>query len=108
MEREIIFAGNWKMHKNIAEALDLANGLVRELHDIEECRIIIAPPFTALSTVKDVILDTNIRLSAQNMFWEKEGPYTGEVSALMLKDVGCEYVIVGHSERRKYFKKTIT
>jgi triosephosphate isomerase len=103
MGREIIFAGNWKMHKKIGEAIELANGLLRELRDIEDCRIIICPPFTALSEVKDVIMDSNIKLGAQNMFWEKEGAYTGEISPLMLKDVGCEYVIIGHSERRKYF-----
>jgi len=103
MGREIVFAGNWKMHKKIGEAIELANGLSRELYGIEECRIIICPPFTALSEVKDVIMDSNILLGAQNMFWEKEGAYTGEISPLMLKDVGCEYVIIGHSERRKYF-----
>lgn len=103
MGREIIFAGNWKMHKKIGEAIQLANGLVRELQDVEGCKIIICPPFTALSEVKDVIMDTNIKLGAQNMFWEKEGAYTGEISPLMLKDVGCDYVIIGHSERRKYF-----
>jgi len=103
MNREIIFAGNWKMHKKIGEAIELANGLLRELYGIEECRIIICPPFTALSEVKDVIMDSNILLGAQNMFWEKEGAYTGEISPLMLKDVGCEYVIIGHSERRRYF-----
>ncbi len=105
MKPDIIFAGNWKMHKTIPQALQLSTELKRGLLDIEGCKIIICPPYTALSDVKDSILDTNIYLGAQNIFWEEEGAYTGEISALMLKDAGCSYVIIGHSERRKYFKE---
>lgn len=105
MTRTIVFAGNWKMNKTIQEALELANSLSRELLDIEECKIIIAPAYTALNCLSDVLLDTNIELSAQNMFWQDKGAYTGEVSSLMIKDAGCSYVIIGHSERRKYFKE---
>ncbi|MDP8233574.1 MAG: triose-phosphate isomerase [Candidatus Saelkia tenebricola] len=105
MERDIIFAGNWKMNKVIKEALDLVNGLKRELLDIEGCKIVIAPPYTALTCINDVLLDTDIALSAQNMFGEDSGAYTGEISPAMLKDTGCEYAIIGHSERRKYFKE---
>ncbi len=103
MAREIIFAGNWKMNNTIKEALELTNGLKRELVDIEEARIVLAPPATALSCVGDAILDSNIDLSAQNVHSEISGAYTGEISVLMAKDVGCKYTIIGHSERRKYF-----
>jgi len=105
MARILIFAGNWKMNKTIKEALELTTGLKRELLDIEGCRIIIAPAYTALSCLSDALLDTNIELAAQNMFWAVSGAYTGEISPLMIKDAGCSYVIIGHSERRKYFKE---
>ncbi len=103
MQREIIFAANWKMNKTISEAFQLANSLKRVLLEMKECRIVVCPPFTALSSVRDAILDTEINLGAQNIYWEESGAYTGEVSAAMAADSGCEYVIVGHSERRKYF-----
>lgn len=105
MERDIIFAGNWKMNKTVEDSLDLTNGLKRELLDIQECKIIICPPYTSLSCVSDALLDTNIELGTQNMFWQEQGAYTGEISPLMIKDIGCNYVIIGHSERRKYFKE---
>ncbi len=103
MARDLIFAGNWKMNKTIKEALELTNGLKRELIDIEEARIVLAPPATALSCVGDALLDSNIDLSAQNVHSEISGAYTGEISVLMAKDAGCKYTIIGHSERRKYF-----
>ena len=103
--RDIIFIGNWKMNKTIAESLSLVNGLERELIDVEGCRIIVAPPYTALNCVNDAITDTNIELSAQNICWEKSGAFTGETSSVMVKDSGCDYVIIGHSERRQYFKE---
>lgn len=104
--RKPFIAGNWKMNKAIQEAVELINGLKRNLIDIETVDIAVCPPFTALSDAREVLMDSNIRLGAQNLYWEKEGAYTGEVSAAMLKDAGCEFVIIGHSERRKYFNET--
>jgi triosephosphate isomerase len=106
--RKTIIAGNWKMYKTIAEAIELANGLKRELFKLnsQEIDIIICPAFTALTEVAEVIVDSNIQLGAQDIHWEDEGAFTGEVSALMLKDVGCKFVIIGHSERRQYFGET--
>lgn len=105
MRRRII-AGNWKMYKTISEAIELANGLKRELYKIDDVGIIICPPFTALDEIAEVTHGSNIGLGAQNMHWAKEGAYTGEVSAVMIKDLGCQYVILGHSERRQYFRET--
>lgn len=102
MKRPFI-AGNWKMYKTNKEALELVNGLKRELTDLEDADIVVCPPFTALSDVSDLLIDSNIRLGAQNLYWQDEGAFTGEISAVMLKDIGCQYVIIGHSERRKYF-----
>jgi len=94
------------MNKNIGESIDLANSIKRSLYDIEEVEIVICPPYTSLSDVREVISETNIKLGAQDIYWEREGAFTGEVSALMLKDVGCEYCIIGHSERRQFFGET--
>jgi triosephosphate isomerase (TIM) len=105
MARDLIFAGNWKMNMTIKEALELVNGLKRELVDIEEAKIVVAPPATALSPVSDALLDSNISLSAQNVYSKISGAYTGEISVLMAKDAGCKYTIIGHSERRKYFNE---
>lgn len=104
--RRYIIAGNWKMNKTIGEAIELANGLKRELYDIANLDIVICTPFTALSEISEVITDSNVDLGAQDLFWEEKGAYTGEVSGQMLKDAGCKYVIIGHSERRKYFNET--
>jgi triosephosphate isomerase len=103
--RKTIIAGNWKMYKTIGEAIELANGLKRELFELngQDIDIVICPAFTALSEVGEVIYDSNIQLGAQDMFWQEEGAFTGEVSPLMLKDAGCKFVIIGHSERRQYF-----
>ncbi|MFH1753444.1 MAG: triose-phosphate isomerase [Candidatus Omnitrophota bacterium] len=106
MTRRYIIAGNWKMNKTIGEAIELANGLKRELYEVSGLDIVICTPFTALSEVAEVTINSNIALGGQNLFWEAKGAYTGEVSADMLKDAGCEYVIIGHSERRKYFGET--
>lgn len=94
------------MHKNISEAIELANGLKRELYNAHSLDIVLCPPFTALSSVSEVIADSNIGLGAQDMYWEEQGAFTGEVSPGMLREAGCKYVIIGHSERRQYFSET--
>ncbi|MDD5292112.1 MAG: triose-phosphate isomerase [Candidatus Omnitrophica bacterium] len=104
--RKIIIAGNWKMYKTISEALELVNGLKRILYNIENVEIVICPPYTCLDQISELISESNIKLGAQDMHWETEGAFTGEVSVLMLKDLSCRYVIIGHSERRQYFSET--
>ena len=105
-ERKLIIAGNWKMNKTVSESLDLANGLVRELKDVKEVDIAICPPFTALSEVSKAIMDSNIRLGAQNMSQNNYGAHTGEIAAGMLKEFSTKYVILGHSERREYQRES--
>ena len=105
-ERKLIIAGNWKMNKTVAESLDLASGLVRELKDVKEVDIAICPPFTALSEVSKAVIDSNIRLGAQNMSQNGYGAHTGEIAAGMLKEFSTKYVILGHSERREYQRES--
>jgi len=105
-ERKLIIAGNWKMNKTVAEGLDLVAGIKRETKDVKEVDIVVCPPFTALSEVSKAILDSNLRLGAQNMSEHKYGAYTGEVAAGMLKEFSVRYVILGHSERRQYQKES--
>ena len=105
-ERKLIIAGNWKMNKTVAESLDLANGLVRELKEVKEVDIAICPPFTALSEVSKAVIDSNIRLGAQNMSHNGYGAHTGEIAAGMLKEFSTKYVILGHSERREYQRES--
>src|SRR5882762_7188474 len=105
-ERKLIIAGNWKMNKTVAEALDLVRGLKLELANIKEADMVVCPPFTALSEVSKVILDSNIRLGAQDMSPNNVGAYTGDIAAVMLKEFSVRYVILGHSERRQYHKET--
>src|SRR5947199_1785674 len=104
--RKLIIAVNLKMNKTVAEELDLVNGLKRELANIKEIDIVVCPPFTALSDVSKAILNTNIRLGAQNMSEHNFGAYTGEIAAGMLKEFSVRYVILGHSERRQYQKES--
>ena len=107
MIRKPLIAGNWKMNKTISEALELANGIKRSCLDLtESVDIVLCPPFTALSEVAEVLTDSDIKLGAQDMHWQESGAYTGEISAVMLKDLGCSFVIIGHSERRQYFGET--
>ena len=104
--RKPVIAGNWKMNKTINEAIELVNSLKRELVDVQEADIIVCPVYMALSEVSDLLRDSNIFLGAQNVYWEEAGAFTGEVSPSMLKDAGCSYVVIGHSERRKYFNES--
>jgi triosephosphate isomerase len=106
-KRKLIIAGNWKMNKTVAEALDLVRGLKIELTNIKEVDIVVCPPFTALSEVSKAILESkNVRLGAQNMSEHNGGAYTGEIAAGMLKEFSVRYVILGHSERRQFQKES--
>src|SRR3954466_12156620 len=105
-ERKLIIAGNWKMNKTVAEAVDLVRGLKLELTNVKEVDLVICPPFTALSDVSKAVLDSNLRLGAQNMSEHKFGAYTGEIAAGMLKEFSVRYVILGHSERRQFQKES--
>lgn len=106
MKRKKVIAGNWKMHNANSEAQQLAGQIKIRTTEIKNTDIILCPPFTALTVVNDIIKSTPIALGAQNVFWEKSGAYTGELSTEMIKSTGAEYVIVGHSERRQYFSET--
>ncbi|MFB0566821.1 MAG: triose-phosphate isomerase [Candidatus Aminicenantaceae bacterium] len=104
-ERSFI-AGNWKMHKNIAEAVSLVDNIKEAANELAEAEIVVIPPFTALAEVRKTLEGSSIKLGAQNLFWEEKGAYTGEISPPMLQDAGCQYVVIGHSERRQYFGET--
>jgi triosephosphate isomerase (TIM) len=105
MKKRPLIAGNWKMYKTASEAVTLVQTLKAAAHTVSNVTIVICPPFTALSEVSKVLKDTEINLGAQNMYCAPEGAFTGEISPTMLKDSGCRYVILGHSERRQYFKE---
>jgi triosephosphate isomerase len=101
-----MLAGNWKMHCLTAEARALAEGIKKEAAGLSDREVLISPPFTALATVADVVKGSNVFLAAQDVHWEDKGAFTGEVSAAMLREIGCTHVIVGHSERRQLFGET--
>jgi triosephosphate isomerase len=103
--RTPIIAGNWKMNKNVAEAVDLVRALRESTADVEKVEIVVCPPFVALTAVKEALAGSKIGLGAQNVYWEEKGAFTGEISPLMLKELAT-YVIIGHSERRQYFGET--
>jgi len=103
--RKPFIAGNWKMHKTVEEAVSLVGALKAELEGVEGCDVAVCPPFTSLVPVRDVLTGSDIGLCAQNMHWEEAGAFTGEVSPLMLEGL-CDYVIIGHSERRTIFGET--
>jgi triosephosphate isomerase (TIM) len=101
--RTPLLAGNWKMYKTVGEAVELVEALVAGIDGVQGREVLVCPPFTALQTVSPIIDGTPIALGAQNMYYEAQGAFTGEVSPSMLKDIGCTYVILGHSERRQVF-----
>ncbi len=104
--RKPIIAGNWKMNKTPAEAVEFVSALKEKVGSVTEREIVVCPVFNALVPVSGVIKGTSIKLGAQNVYWEDSGAFTGEVSVSMLKASGCEFVIIGHSERRLYFHET--
>lgn len=106
--RRPIIAGNWKMHNTSSQGIALVQELAKLTADAKDVDIVVCPTFTTLAAVATALKDTNIHLGAQNMHFEKKGAFTGEINAEMLKDVCCEYVIIGHSERRQYFAETDT
>lgn len=105
MLRRPLIAGNWKMYKTVSEAVNTARELVGYAASAS-VDIMIAPPFTALASVAEIVNGTPVALGAQNLHWKDEGAYTGEISPVMLTDAGCQYVIIGHSERRQFFGET--
>jgi triosephosphate isomerase len=105
MKRTII-AGNWKMHKTLKDGQELVVALRRELFKIEDVDIVVCPPYTLLAYLADALETSNIAVGGQDIYWQDEGAFTGEVSPVMLKDAGCQYVIIGHSERRQFFGET--
>ena len=106
MGRLPFIAGNWKMNKTVGEALDLVRELKTAISGVKGVEVAVAPPFTALYAVHKELEGSSIRLAAQNLYWEEKGAFTGEVSPLMIKEIGCHYVIIGHSERRQFFGET--
>ncbi len=102
MRRKIV-AGNWKMYKTPGEAVSLVAEMMATAPPRTDRDVVLCPPFTALSRVANQLKGSSFKLGAQNVYWEREGAFTGEISAPMLRELGCEYVIVGHSERRQYF-----
>jgi len=104
--RKPFIAGNWKMNMTISEASELVKTVLEKSRDMTEAEIVIIPPFTALYATKKVLQGSSIHIGAQNLFWEDSGAFTGEISPTMLKDAGCTYVVIGHSERRQYFGET--
>lgn len=104
--RTPIIAGNWKLNKTRAEAKALAEGIVAATRGVKDVEVVLCPVFTSLETVRQVVADSAVKLGAQDVYWEESGAFTGEVSPSLLKDAGCTYVIVAHSERRQLFGET--
>lgn len=105
-QRTPLIAGNWKMHKTVSEAVETTRRLVDLTVDVSGVDLMIAPTSVCLAPMAELLKQSAIALGAQNLFWEKQGAYTGELSAEMLLSAGCRYVLIGHSERRQYFGET--
>jgi len=101
--RKPLIVGNWKMHGTVGESIKIVTTLQNLIADYAHLEVAVAPPFTSLYSVSVAIADSHIKLAGQNLLSDEEGAYTGEISGLFLKDIGCDFVIVGHSERRQYF-----
>ncbi len=106
MTRKLLIAGNWKMNNTIEESVELVTGIIGHEHEEHKVDIVVAPPYIAIAPVCRALADSFLQVSAQNVYWEQSGAYTGEVSAGMIKEAGCKWVIVGHSERRQLFGET--
>ncbi len=104
--KQPFIAGNWKMHMTTAEAVEFVREFTEYTEELKEARLVVIPPFTALDVVSRELEASPVILGAQNLYWEEKGAFTGEISPLMLKDIGCDYVVIGHSERRQYFGET--
>ncbi len=104
--RRPVIAGNWKMYKTIAEAVEFIRALKPKVAGANHCEVVVAPPFTALQAVTEAAAGSNIKVSAQDVAWENEGAFTGDVSAPMLREAGCTHVVIGHSERRHIHGET--
>lgn len=104
--RQYIIAGNWKMNKTVSESIVLAQGIVEAVKDIKKTEVVIAPTYLAAAKVADVVKGTNVKLAIQDIHWKDQGAYTGKVSVDMVKEIGAEYIIIGHSEQRQYFHET--
>lgn len=104
--RQYIIAGNWKMNKSVTESVALAQSIVAAVKDIKNVEVVIAPTFLAAAKVADVVKGTNVKLAVQDIHWKDQGAFTGKISIDMVKEIGVEYVIIGHSEQRQFFGET--
>ncbi len=104
--RKPVIAGNWKLNKTIKEAIEFTTLMKRLVTETQLVDVVICPPYTALSDLSEILLESEIRLGAQDVYWEEKGAFTGEVSSTLIKDAGASYVVIGHSERRQFFHET--